>query len=302
MSRSEPYSGTSRANVKFMPRLSAHRVFLLVSLGFACSWVVSATMLWKQQRSDREFDREVLQPQLERLGRGETGLNKEGSDALREVAGAELDWLNESMERRRLQNRYWGFREGSFFGLIATGLVWIIFSQVQFALRRRAHDAAERPAAKNAGYLLGELIEQDKTFTARENSDTRGISVQVDGGRGLVIFRNVRFIAAFVGNKRQDIVELPLTDILALSTGFHKGRAYLNLRTTAGRLTLHDSVQPFRTLADLLDDIIELNRTDPSGYRDARAREPVVKTPWYGWLIIAAAMTAVVWVFKLVVS
>ncbi len=68
------------------------------------------------------------------------------------------------------------------------------------------------------------------------------------------------------------------------------------MRTTGGRVTVKDDLHPFQTLADVLSDIVELNRTSPEAYAAALAREPKIRTPWYGWLIMVAAIGAIAYV------
>jgi hypothetical protein len=58
-------------------------------------------------------------------------------------------------------------------------------------------------------------------------------------------------------------------------------------------VAITDAVKPFPELAGLLLDAAEVNRSTPDRYSAALAREPSIKTPWYGWLIFAIALVAV---------
>jgi hypothetical protein len=190
----------------------------------------------------------------------------------------------------RVRHHFWTIREGAMVVFIGSFFCWIVTAQIQLGLRRRARESVARPPAPNAGHLVGELVELGRSFVARSKPDGSGIEVEVDGKRAVVVFRNLTFVAAFAGNKRRPLVELPFSELLAVSTGYDKGTAYLNLRTTLGRVHWTDKVRPFDTLAALLDDIVELNRTSPDTYQAARAREPSIKTPWYGWVLLLSGL------------
>ncbi len=79
------------------------------------------------------------------------------------------------------------------------------------------------------------------------------------------------------------------------------GRSSLYLRTTAGKVTIPDTVQPFQPLAAVILDAAEVNRKNPTAFAAALAREPQIKIPWFGWLILAlglalvAGLSALIW-------
>lgn len=277
-------------------RFSVHRLFLVIVVALAATWGWAAAMVWKHKRVCDEYVRLVFQPELDRFKReiDRTDQAVKAERPLEPVPAPSEASLNELMERRRVLDHYWSIRENALLGLFATIFCWVLTGQIQLGLRRRARAAADRAAEPTAGHLVGELVEQGRSFTGRSKPDGSGIEVEVDGKRAMVVFRNLAFVAAFSGNRRQPMVELPFSELLALTTGYNKGTAYLNLRTTAGRVFWTDKVRPFDTLVALLDDIIELNRNDPAAYRAARAREPVIHTPWYGWAILATGVGAVV--------
>lgn len=276
-------------------KFSVHRLFLVIILALAATWIWAAAMHWKHKRAYNEYASRVFQPEMDRF-KNETDRTIEDLKAgrlLKPLPVPNALSLSGLMERRRVLDHYWDIREGAMIGLFATVFCWLVAAQIQLGLRRRARARVERPAEPTAGHLVGELVQQGRTFLARSKPDGTGIEIEVDGRRAVVFFRNLTFVAAFSGNKRRPIVELPFSELLALTTGYNKGTAYLNLRTTAGRVFWTDKVRPFDTLAALLDDIIELNRTDPAAYQAARAREPVIRTPWYGWAMLMAGVVAV---------
>jgi hypothetical protein len=117
--------------------------------------------------------------------------------------------------------------------------------------------------------------------------------VELNFPQRTVSFRGFRFITSFIGNKPIPELTLPFTDILAGRMWANHGQFSLVLRTTAGKVTIPDTVQPFQTLATVLLDAVEVNRKNPEAFTAALAREPQIKTPWYGWLIFAASLAAV---------
>ncbi len=282
---------TGRVRIDEM-KISIHRLFLLAVLALAAMWTWAAVMVSKQRHALDVNSRQFLQPEMNRsnreIGREEQAKNSSATS----LAGL--------IEQRRELDHYWSLREEAMLGLMVFGFGSMVTAQIQSALRRRARATVERASEPTAGHLVGEMAQQGRSLVARGKSRRVGVEIEVDGQRGVVVFRNLTFVTAFLGNKRQPVVELPFSELLVLTTGYSRGGAYLNLRTTAGRVFWTDKVQPFGALASLLDDIIERNRTDPVAYRAARAREPLIRTPWYGWLILAlgvASIAALSWYY-----
>lgn len=122
-------------------------------------------------------------------------------------------------------------------------------------------------------------------------------SLEIDPVRGIVTFRNFKFTKAFTDNKAEAVVELAFKEILGTSITTHQGTVSMVLRTTRGKITLDDRFEHFDEVATVLTDCAEVNRKDPEGYREALAREPVVRTPWYVWFIILGAVGAVATAF-----
>ena len=182
----------------------------------------------------------------------------------------------------------------ALFGIVVAVIVWAVTVQVQAQLARRYLESAERPSAPGAGKVIGPLIARGAVLSAKEGDHSSAGAIEIDGKRLVVVFRNFTFFSKFVGNPTHARIELELGDLVAGSVSQLKGRSYLRLRTTQGKVEISDNIQPFGQLADALLDIIEFNRTQPDSYRAARAREPIIQTPWYGWLILATALGAVV--------
>jgi hypothetical protein len=180
-------------------------------------------------------------------------------------------------------------------GFLNGAVLLALAVMVDQQLRRRRREAPDRPADADAGKLVGELVQLNREFIAKSPDGAGAPFVQIDGRRAIVAFHNLAFVSAFVGNPILPMVELPFPEILSAIQDYSKGHSFLTVRTTRGKVVLHDSLHPFQTLADVLSDIVELNRTSPEAYAAALAREPKIHTPWYGWLIFATAVGSILY-------
>ncbi len=178
-----------------------------------------------------------------------------------------------------------------FCATVALSLLRLVDEQ-----RKRLHaQAANRPADIGAGLLVSKLVQSQKSLRAQGPGGTENKAIEIDGQRAVVRFHNCAFIHAFVGNPTQTRVELPFSGILSAVVETNRYTHSLVVRTAQGQVVLPGDLQPFQEVADLLADIAELNRTKPGDYAAALAQEPKIKTAWYGWLILAAAVGAVIY-------
>lgn len=183
-------------------------------------------------------------------------------------------------------------------GGMALFMVWVVAGLIRGELFWKRRNAADRLADANAGAVISDLRRLRAPFVARSGQRWRLIKsgpqeVEVDAVKETVVFRGFTFIRSFTGNRPTPQMELRFEDILGGRIWVSHGKSSLNLRTTAGAVTIMDDVSPFQELVALLLDAAEANRIRPERYAQALAREPRVKTPWYGWLIFAAALVAV---------
>jgi hypothetical protein len=109
-----------------------------------------------------------------------------------------------------------------------------------------------------------------------------------------VTFVGCTFATGFASTRRDERVEMPLADILGVRLDYHHGRGLLTVRTAQGKVTIGDHIESFQLIAEVLFDAVEVNRASPESYRAALAREPAVRTPWYGWLILVGGIGVVV--------
>jgi hypothetical protein len=200
--------------------------------------------------------------------------------------------INQWAARIQLRSHMVFMRDMSLLGLIGTLSVWTILATIQGMVARRKWEAPSREAVPEAGRFILELINSKEVFVAKADGGVEAPKVEVDGRRLMVVFQNFAFITAFVGNPVLGQVEVPFADLIVTSIYYANGKAHLVLRIAKGKVTVGAGVQPFDRLSLLLSDAAELNRTFPDRYQDALAREPKVQTPWYGWVIIGAAVAS----------
>lgn len=164
---------------------------------------------------------------------------------------------------------------------------------IQAARRKRRWEAPERPAMKQVSPELIKLVESKGRFVAKaEGKSPRTQEVVIDAAGMIVVFRHFAFVNSFARNPVRETTEVPFSELLVgtIDAGNRSGHLHLSMRTTRGRVFIPDNVEPFGQLADHLIGLAELNRGNPVTYRDALNREPVIHTPWWGWLTLATGI------------
>jgi hypothetical protein len=259
-----------------------NRIVLAGLILLAVLWVGAYVVDLRQRAEDKRFYQERIAPSLSR-----------GPEAF--DSNAMSEWL----DRNSLRNDNAWFRTKLFFGASALVMMWSVVAVIRNEVFWNRRAAAGRAADPEAGTVIREARNYGAQLIAR--TEKRGIhilplreyEVTVDFAKRVVVFRGLKFIASFMGNKPVPERTLPFGDILNARIWSSHGHQTLSLRTTAGTVGIPDTVQPFPQLASVLFDIAEVNRTDPVAFAAALAREPKIKTPWYGWLIFAAALAGV---------
>lgn len=287
--------------------MSFHRVFLLLLAGAAVAWLCFFTLgqleRWEMETVQARYDRAVhearqrdvaaLQDYLTRQKRGERTSVPQPSFSR---VMPEKDLMVLIARRARLQSFQW--YAGAACGGIA--LAWIVTMLMQNEHFHRRRAAPGRPADPGAGEFLAQLRRSGTVLIARAEKRRSlflphpGREVHIDARRGTVTFVRCKFVTGFTSSRRDERLELPLADILGARMVHHRDGATLALRTTSGTVNIGDHLQSFQPVAEALFDAIEVNRASPESYRAALAREPVVRTPWYGWFILVGSIAAIV--------
>ncbi|HVU34818.1 MAG TPA: hypothetical protein VHE61_15400 [Opitutaceae bacterium] len=259
-----------------------NRIVFVCFIILGALWIGAYVVDLKNRHDDVAFYRTQVEPSLRP---GSYAANVKAID----------EWLNrtnrhDDNEVFRLQIMMVG--AGLLFG-------WTILSAVRTQQFWKRRNAANRPADTEAGTAIRDVRQLGSHLVA--SATKRGLhflpfherEVEVDFPQRVVVFRGFVFLTRFAGNSRPPACTLPFTEILGGRVWTSRDGTSLSLRTTAGRVTITDDVQPFQPLVAVLLDIAELNRKDPAAYAAALAREPKITTPWYGWLIFALALTGV---------
>ena len=207
--------------------------------------------------------------------------------------------MEQWLDRNRRRNDNGMLRLNLFFGAMGLTMLWTIATVIKNEIFWKKRKAPTRSADANAGWAISEVQSRDGQLVARTSK--RGLhflpyperEVEVNFPKRTVTFRGFRFITSFIGNKPLRELTLPFADILGGRIWANHGQFSLTLRTTSGKVTSPDMVQPFQPLAAVLLDAAEVNRKNPTAFAAALAQEPQIRTPWYGWLILALALAAV---------
>jgi hypothetical protein len=182
---------------------------------------------------------------------------------------------------------------------LGAGFLTIMFSVAAVVTAQRSWNRwnePEREVDSHAGEVLAQLRAEGGLFTAVAEKTTflpsSSKTVIVDATRETVEFRGFTFVTRFRGNKSQPSVVVPFAEILGGRAWTNHGQLTVSLRTTIGNVGVA-GLESMPRLGALLFDIAESNRRNPEKYAAALAREPRVRTPWWAWLIPAAAIAVI---------
>ncbi len=276
-----------------------NRIFLALLVVFAGGWIWAAVSFHLQSAEDEKFYAARVAPYLADSKRQSEAFNtaleerRQGKKTpLPLFQPLDSKSLTEWIDRRSKSFEYKWRATQALFGIYATVIAWIVTNLIRQFQRQRRIAATDRPAAADAGKLIDELVRLKRGFVANGTGGSAR-QIHIDGEHSVVVFRHYAFVSSFLSNPKLDRVELPFRDLLSGYILHYQGRPSLHLRTTRGKVLVNDSIHPFPTLAELLLDIIEVNRKSPALYRESLSRERRIHTPWYGWLIVGLAVAAV---------
>ncbi len=173
--------------------------------------------------------------------------------------------------------------------------IWVVAIPVVFVVLLLLQLYAERPWFSSLA-VLGFVVVIGGIWFLSELMRTGGgrQSIEIDPASGRIMFRQFTFLRHFMRNPTQTEQVLHATDILHLEPrADNHGRA-VTVRTTQGQVVIFDRLQNFEQVVALLADFAEANRLDPAAYRAALAREPQLKTPWWGWLLLIGLSVGIV--------
>lgn len=275
------------------------RILLVAALCCGVVWCVAAGVLWRKKAQDAAFYRERLAPAFEeeqqRFKAWEKAFDEGRSVALPNPAHSACRVeMDEFVRRANAREPYETARFVGLMGLQVLALAWVLCGVIQQHRARKRWEAPDRPAHPEAGIYMAELPQDGFVAT-----DGKGGRVEINPVGRIVTLENCCRVTPISDWHRIPLVMLRFDEILVVALTAKTGGDALLLRTTHGRFLLSSKLKPFDVVANSLIDIAELNRTNAEQYKSARAMEPALCTPWYGWLLLASAIVAVavvIWV------
>lgn len=280
--------------------ISLNRVVLVVLAVCAGIWIWAKTLERREAAANRAFHAQRVTPFLDGVRRQNSSISEALNDRRRGIATPlppfephSPDVLGEWLTRMEKQHRYSNIRTSAELASVVALLVWFIGLQVRVQIRRHQWESGSRSPMPGAGSLIASLMNERKQFTAGRGNGSAEPEVLIDGESAVVVFRQLTFITGFVGNRVSPVTTVPFADLLTGYVYRGRGGPLLHLRTTKGKVTIDSGIQPFEALVHLLLDIAELNRMSHGSYLAARAREPFIRTPWYGWLIFVVMIAGI---------
>lgn len=145
-----------------------------------------------------------------------------------------------------------------------------------------------------AGFPFAVLSGLFAFFYGVERARLKRSSLEIDLERGVIIFRHFRFVATFLPEKPREEEVVRFDEVLALQrVEAQRGIAGLRVRTTKGAVVVSEEMEHFDTIVAALSEAVSANQLREDAYRRQVQAEPKIKTAWYGWVILAAAVLIV---------
>ena len=130
-------------------------------------------------------------------------------------------------------------------------------------------------------------------FFVRQRETPRNATIEIDSQRAQFIFRNFRFVSTFLPEEPRVEEVVRFDEVLGSArTEVRRDTPGLEIRTAKGTVIVSSEMENFPFLEDALDDLVEANLTRAE-QGEPLAPEPKIRTPWYGWLILAVAVGSV---------
>jgi hypothetical protein len=261
--------------------MTLNRIAAICLVVIGITWVAVYVVDLRERADDRVFYDQNVAPYVK------TG-------PAFERVGPMHQWFERTKHRR--ENAM--LRLDLFLGAMALFVAWTAAGLINSVAFWKKRNDPHRSADPNAGTVIAELRCTGTILTARTKPGWHLVratprELEINAAAETIVFRGFTFITSFIGNRPTANLTLRFNDILGGRIWVGHGQFSLCLRTTAGKVTITDAVQPFHQIASVLLDAAEVNRATPDRYLEALAHEPRIKTPWYGWLFFTLALGGV---------
>ncbi len=142
----------------------------------AIVWIWEAIVLYRMKTEASAYYEKTVAPRLAAQKRNAEKIRQVESDRaqgkltpLPEFELADASMLEVTIEAQRRQFSVYENLMYAKLVLMGGAFLLMITAIAQQQLRRRAREAPERPAEKNAGLLVGELVQRNRGFTTAKS-------------------------------------------------------------------------------------------------------------------------------------
>lgn len=105
-----------------------------------------------------------------------------------------------------------------------------------------------------------------------------------------IVFHHFRLTSQFLPEPPRDKENVNFSDILGCKFYSTQGGDSLHVRTTKGKVVIPEEMSDFQSLAQIFGRLVEANKSNAIEFEEKSKEEPVIRTPLYGWLILASAV------------
>jgi len=119
-------------------------------------------------------------------------------------------------------------------------------------------------------------------------------SLEIDHAGARAVFRYFEFLPLPKDWTPDAPYIVPFDGEIAAHVAYTRyGPACLTLKTTLGTVAILARLEGFETVASLFEGLARKNETRLTQSGAKRPAPPEIPTPWYGWIILAAAITTI---------
>ena len=106
------------------------------------------------------------------------------------------------------------------------------------------------------------------------------------------LFEGFIFQTSFLPQKPCTRKEIPFEQILDCTyySGSRGRPGSLQIKTAVGRTSLSERIDHFKMIRAVLEGVITLNLANPERHQAYLRSMPIIRVPWYGWLIVTVAV------------
>ncbi len=104
------------------------------------------------------------------------------------------------------------------------------------------------------------------------------------------VFHHFRFTSQFLPEAPREKENLKFSDVLGCKFYSTQSGNSLHVRTTKGKVVITEEMSEFQSLTQIFSELSNANKLNEAEFDERMQEEPNIRTPWYGWLILASAL------------